>query len=55
MAQGTHLDFRLVSFEEKVQKSLEYGDEEHRDTEQDSRKSNASIVAWFSGSGRDVS
>ena len=33
MAQGTIRDFRLVSFEEKVQKSLEYGDEGHRDTE----------------------
>jgi hypothetical protein len=55
MAQGTILDFRLVSFEEKVQKSLEYGDEGHRDTEKDIRKPNASIVAWLSGSGRDLS
>lgn len=55
MAQGTILDFRLVSFEEKVQKSLEYGDEGYRDTEKGMRKSDASIVAWFSGSGRDLS
>jgi hypothetical protein len=55
MAQGPILNFRLVSFEEKVQKSLKHGDEEHRDTEQDSRKPNTSIVAWFSESGRDLS
>ena len=55
MAPGSILDFRLVLFEEEMQKSLEYGDEGRRDTEHGIRKPDASIVAWLGGSGRGLS
>ena len=55
MAQGSIIDFRLVSCAEEMQKSLEYGDEGERNTQHGMRKPDAFIVAWIGGSGSDVS